>query len=406
MGVLKGDFIGFTIGDYHSSDLGIIRTSDGSRFNENLLPTFSDKTAKVPGRDETLYFRTEYDKKEFPISFAFDSLTEKQIRLLRQILGKKEMQNLIFDESPYKVYKVKAGAPPSLKYICFEENNERIYKGEGSINFVAYYPFAKSRFKYKEDYNYLTIPEWKYTVDNKDEWLAASGIKGKYDFYSESSTTPYGVYECKEFRYNTTGNDGTKRTIKSQDGSALSQEQIESALGNRTLYSIGGVFKTRLYNPGDLETPFKLIINSSVGSWRGDNHEDEILSYDISIEIYHKGQNMQLVLEDIELYGNDVDDLGFIVNSYNHLIEGIAGENEKNGKIYNEKIVKGDFFNIPNTSSALDELPILTIDVTIKSALGSLTKSDLDLLPNISTGDARFAFSNEGVTYDYDYLYY
>jgi hypothetical protein len=33
------DFIGFTFNGKHSSELGIVRTSDGSRFNENLLPT-------------------------------------------------------------------------------------------------------------------------------------------------------------------------------------------------------------------------------------------------------------------------------------------------------------------------------------------------------------------------------
>jgi len=34
-----GDYIGFTFNNVHSSELGILRTSDGSRFNENLLPT-------------------------------------------------------------------------------------------------------------------------------------------------------------------------------------------------------------------------------------------------------------------------------------------------------------------------------------------------------------------------------
>ena len=45
---LSGDFIGFTFNGVHSSDMGIIRTSDGSRFNENLLPTSTDKTVQIP----------------------------------------------------------------------------------------------------------------------------------------------------------------------------------------------------------------------------------------------------------------------------------------------------------------------------------------------------------------------
>jgi hypothetical protein len=35
---IKGDFIGFTLGDIHSSELGLMRVSDGSRYNEDLLP--------------------------------------------------------------------------------------------------------------------------------------------------------------------------------------------------------------------------------------------------------------------------------------------------------------------------------------------------------------------------------
>jgi hypothetical protein len=46
MSDFRGDYMGFTYGidpasgkPIHSSDLGIVRVSDGSRFNENLLPT-------------------------------------------------------------------------------------------------------------------------------------------------------------------------------------------------------------------------------------------------------------------------------------------------------------------------------------------------------------------------------
>ena len=63
MSVLKGDYIGFSYGinhktgrPMHSSDLGIVRTSNGSRFDENLLPTMQDKTVQVPGGDGTYYF--------------------------------------------------------------------------------------------------------------------------------------------------------------------------------------------------------------------------------------------------------------------------------------------------------------------------------------------------------------
>jgi hypothetical protein len=39
-----GDYTGFTYNNAHSSDLGLIRTSNGSRFSMDLLPQAQDKT--------------------------------------------------------------------------------------------------------------------------------------------------------------------------------------------------------------------------------------------------------------------------------------------------------------------------------------------------------------------------
>ena len=47
----QGDYIGFSFGGVHSSELGIVRISDGSRFEEGLLTNFQDKTATVSGKD-------------------------------------------------------------------------------------------------------------------------------------------------------------------------------------------------------------------------------------------------------------------------------------------------------------------------------------------------------------------
>lgn len=186
MEVLKGDFIGFTFNDKHSSELGIVRTSDGSRFNENLLPVYSDKTVVVPGEDGTYYFGSNFTQRVFDIPIAFDSLTEKQFRDLRGIFGDKKIHNLIFDEAPYKVYQARINENPSLKYICFDEDGERVYKGEGTISLICYYPFGKSRYKYLEDYTSDNIPEWDTEYGNLDEWIVASGIKNKgtYDTFS------------------------------------------------------------------------------------------------------------------------------------------------------------------------------------------------------------------------------
>jgi hypothetical protein len=70
------DYVGFTYNNVHSSALGIVRVSDGSRFNENLLPTMQDKTVQVPGADGMYYFGSYYTQRQFNVSFAFDGLTE------------------------------------------------------------------------------------------------------------------------------------------------------------------------------------------------------------------------------------------------------------------------------------------------------------------------------------------
>jgi hypothetical protein len=60
MSVFKGEYMGFSYNGVHSSDLGIVRVSKGSRFEENLLPTIQDKTVQVPGNDGTYYFGSYY----------------------------------------------------------------------------------------------------------------------------------------------------------------------------------------------------------------------------------------------------------------------------------------------------------------------------------------------------------
>ena len=177
---LKGDFIGFSFNEHRSESLGIVRVSDGSRYNEDLVPTTQDKTVQVPGGDGFYYFGSDYTQRQFSINIAFDELTEKQFRELQQVFGTKELGKLVFDERPYKYYMVKSGKP-QLKYICFGKEGERIYKGEGTLTFTAYYPFAKSVFKFLNEYN----------DKNKDEWKEASGMKaekGTYDTVSDNGS--------------------------------------------------------------------------------------------------------------------------------------------------------------------------------------------------------------------------
>ena len=199
MGIaLKGDFIGFWIDDIHSSELGIIRTSDGSRFNENLLPTIQDKTVQVPGGDGFYYFGSYYTQRQFNIPIAFDNMSEAQFRKLRQVIGDKKMVKLVFDEAPYKYYSVKSTGSPTLKYICFDVEDDtsggsvgdvyaqtttaatkRVYKGEGTLNFVAYDPFGYAR---ATGLDTLILPDGS-EITNINEWLfEMNDLTGDYQY--------------------------------------------------------------------------------------------------------------------------------------------------------------------------------------------------------------------------------
>ena len=71
----KGSFIGFTFGNRHSSQLGILRTSDSGRFSTSLSPHSRESAHSLGGADGSIFMGSEYTKREIPISFAFCSLS-------------------------------------------------------------------------------------------------------------------------------------------------------------------------------------------------------------------------------------------------------------------------------------------------------------------------------------------
>ena len=214
------DFTGFKFNGKHSSDLGIYRVSGGDRYEESLHPDIEDRTAEVPGLDGSYFFGTNYKPRTIEIEIAFDSLTEKGLRDLRRVFNPRQNGELIFDELPYKKYIAKLESPMELSYVCFEEQKreivgsnigderygvrrvtreeevttideetgetitetiihrdleriypyelqsgtQRIYKGEGKISFICYFPFAKSAYK--------SIPTGK----EESDWAISSGI--------------------------------------------------------------------------------------------------------------------------------------------------------------------------------------------------------------------------------------
>ena len=187
MSIQLNDFCGFQFNGVHSSELNILRVSNGSRYDDDLVPAFQDHTAQIEGGDGTLFWESFYSQKPINIQIAFDSLSEEGYRRLRQVFNGKAMGELIFDETPYKAYSVKVQSPPQLHTICFDQlddnnNMVRVYKGEGSIPFIAYYPYAKSVYKYLNEF----LDE---NYNNKSEWAAASGMKPTQGNYDGTGTT-------------------------------------------------------------------------------------------------------------------------------------------------------------------------------------------------------------------------
>ena len=175
------DFIGFKYNGTHSSYYEIFRTSDGSRYNDNLIPQLMEKTTDVPGGDGQYYFGSFYKTRQFSISIAFENLSEEKYREMRTWLDGKEIHDLIFDEAPYKVYSAKVTGTPQLKTICFEKDGARVYKGEGTIQFTCYYPFAHTPKLTDSGGDGRALNNYNITYyPNKTQWAAASNLTDNF----------------------------------------------------------------------------------------------------------------------------------------------------------------------------------------------------------------------------------
>lgn len=286
---IKGDFISFTYNGVHSTELGIVHVSTSDRYTDALLPTIQDKTVQVPGSNGTYFFGSYYTQRPITLNVAFDNVSENQIRLARKVFGDQLSHSLIFDEEPYKVYYAKVNGTPQYTYIPF--SSPRVYKGEGTLTFICYEPFAHTpnSNKYLSQYTVGVSPSpsnptW-YKYNNKDEWNLSAGLletQGTYDSYNSS-----------------TG------------------------------------FK--LYNPGDLEAEFKFTIPTSD-------------SFSINgIEVINNTTEESRILN-ISISSKKGSDAFIQFNSKTNLVEGLDAYGARTGNLYNEGITAGSWFKIPMTT--------------------------------------------------------
>lgn len=293
-----GDFMGFQFGEYHSYDLGLLRVSDGSRYNDVSIPNFSDTVTKIPGGDGTYYWDSFYTQRTFNVQCAFDNLDEAQLRKIRQVFNGKAEDWLIFDETPFKKYRVKLQSPPQMKYIAFGEGaTNRTYKGELALQFISYTPYAVNTFKFMDQANYVNKNGQTVQYPNKEEWQGSVKLL-------ESTNT------------------------------------MISSDADSTFY---------VYNPGDVPTD-TLISFSAPASAKT-----------MTITYNRQGNPVtrlgSLVLTNIVKSGSDVN---IVIDSSKNLIYGVDSNGEQTGNLYNKFITAGDFFKLevaaqqPPTSGQCD----------------------------------------------------
>lgn len=158
------DFRGFRFGKIHTSDLHLEVISSSDRYEPRMIPAPNDVVQDVPGGDGQYYFGSTYKNREITCNLAFDNVSEQDYRKIRQLFANDKLQDLVFDEEPYKTWKAKIKGKPEFKSLCFEDKEtcKRIYKGSGKITFICYYPYAFGLDKYvvrAADYYMLNTPE-------------------------------------------------------------------------------------------------------------------------------------------------------------------------------------------------------------------------------------------------------
>ena len=299
------DFVGFSFEPYgeslvHSSDLNILRVSDGSRYGINLLPTMKEQTADVPGGDGTYWWDTTYTQTQFGINIAFDSLTEQNLRRIKQIFGGKKLGKLVFDETPYKYWVVKVTGTPTLRFVSFNESGNRIYKGEGTLNFTAYFPYAMSTIKYADEATGARFA-------NQGEWIDSLGLK--------SSISATGV----------------------------SNTNFDTMNSSKKIY---------VFNPGDLEVypKFYFGLSNSITS----------SNYPTQLTLGTKFLTMDWSLQTPTEHFICIDCATHLITG----CELVSGEYVKTSNLYNYVITQGDFFSIPVSNQVQEVSVTISTNVT------------------------------------------
>ena len=322
------DFTGFRFGQVHSEDLHLVVVSSSNRYSKNVLPALKDYTKEVPGGDGQYLFGQTFSTQEFTANVAFNEVDEKTWRKISQLFSTDKPQDLVFDELPFKTYRAKLKSKPEFKFICFNKNGERVYKGEGTLNFICYYPYAFGFNKYvvrAADYYKCAMPkeiitnsieENPYKRKEKPKFLPGL-IKDHYNVTPNMSTPWKGGYpsieqvQWGELYFNSPEGkklidvrDYFKNVPEWEPAAQLlttptldyDRELIYMPQYSRTNYynmdtglnRQNGMIGSRIlvYNPGDVPIDFELKLGNLVSRYRA-NMSDNDKNYRFRISRYN-----------------------------------------------------------------------------------------------------------------------
>ena len=334
-----GPFLGFSFNSIHSSELGIVRVSSGNRFDDVLKPSSSEITIEQPGSDGLLLTSTKTSKRQIKLDFAFDHMAEGQLYRLKTVWNDKKLHSLILDEQLYKVYTAKVETAPSLKYIAFEENGQRIYKGEGSISFVCYYPYARSLYNFIEDY---LATQWDSIYYNLQDEIPGGIIGDQEDLRNMFLDVILETYSPSQTDLNDSFPNGTKKS--SFDFEATFFDFLENYLKNNveewreaarlpSKEEYGNIEnqQVKLFNAGDLPMPICIWYNLGDILNKG---ELQIKYGDNTITL----SNITQKIQGIDKY--------LIIDTRNWLVYACDENEQPTGSIYNRFLTNSDFFEI------------------------------------------------------------
>lgn len=328
------DFTGFSFNGVHSSTLGVVRVSDGNRFEQNLLPSLNDMSVEVPGGDGNYFYRTTYKKHDMTFNIAFDEMDENQFRFLRRFYLSKGLYQLILDENPYKIYTAKGKGLSNIKFVPFEASNNRRYAGEATLSFEVYEGLSKSRFKFADDYTSANIAEWNdvvgdYTVRQVDFTDEDPTNTGKLIYTEEEDVNSKLITEQKFFEF--------ENLQEWQEASGILER------GNYDEFYVEGARGCfDLYNPGDISAPFNLRLYL-LGSGLIPSGTATIVQNGQTVSTI-TWENFGQALRDSRT--NIADDEFIEINTKERIVKGFDRNFNKTGRYYIEHF-DGDFNPIP-----------------------------------------------------------